>query len=89
MGAFLIGISRRMESFLFTFDQNPGLMCCLIQEKGTMASYWPVRGSGQKRQFALAYRSGLGCAVLMHTTDEELGPGRYTLITGRDMTLIS
>ena len=31
-------------------------------------------------QFALANRSGLGRVVLMHTTDETLGPGRHTLI---------
>ncbi len=47
-----------------------------------MAAYWTVRGTRGNKQFALAYRSaGLGCIVLMHTTDESLGPGRYTLIT--------
>jgi hypothetical protein len=72
-----------MKSFPFTFDQYPGPYCRLIQEKGTMAAYWAVRGTGENKQFALANRSGLGRVVLIHTTDETLGPGRYTLITQR------
>ena len=82
-GAVLVGTCRRMKSFPFTFDQHPGPSRRLIQEKGTTASYWAVRNSGRNRQFALAHRSGLGRVVLMHTTDESLGPGRYTLITKR------
>ncbi|KAI2505089.1 hypothetical protein MHU86_9365 [Fragilaria crotonensis] len=82
-GAVLVGTSRRMKSFPFTFDQHPGPSRRLIQEKGTTASYWAVRNLGRNRQFALAHRSGLGRVVLMHTTDESLGPGRYTLITKR------
>jgi hypothetical protein len=39
------------------------------------------QGAGQQKQFALAHRSGLGRVVLMHTTDVDLGPGQYTLIT--------
>ena len=77
----LVGTSRRMKSFPFTFDQHPGPSRRLIQEKDTMASYWALRQSGQNKQFALAHRSGLGWVVLMHTTDESLGPVRYTLIT--------
>ena len=80
-GAVLVGTSKRMKSFPFTFDQHPGPSRRLIQEKGTMAAYWVVRGTGANKQFALANRSGLGRVVLMHTTDETLGPGRYTLIT--------
>ena len=48
-----------------------------------MASYWAVRQSGQNKQFALAHRSDLGWVVLIHKTDESLGPGRYTLFTQR------
>jgi hypothetical protein len=70
-----------MKSFPFTFDQHPGHSCRLIQETGIMAADWTVRGTRGNKQFALANRSGLGCIVLMHTTDESLGPGRYTLIT--------
>ena len=80
-GAVLVGTSQRMKSFPFTFDQNPGQTRRLITEKGTMAAYWAVKGTGQQKQFALANRSGLGRVVLMHTTDPDLGPGRYTLIT--------
>jgi SAP domain len=82
-GAVLVGTSKRMKSFPFTFDQHPGPSRRLIQEKGTMAAYWAVRGTAGNKQFALANRSGLGRVVLMHTTDEALGPGRYTLITQR------
>jgi hypothetical protein len=80
-GAVLVGTSQRMKSFPFTFDQIPGPSRRLIAEKGTMAAYWAVKGTGQQRQFAPAHRSGLGRVVLMHTTDLDLGPGRYTLIT--------
>jgi len=82
-GAVLVGTSKRMKSFPFTFDQHPGPSRRLVQEKGTAAAYWAVRGTGRNKQFALANRSGLGRVVLMHTTDETLGPGRYTLITQR------
>ena len=82
-GAVLVGTAKRMKSFPFTFDQHAGPFRQLIQEKGTMAAYWAVRGTGGNKQFALANRSGLGRVVLMHTTDETLGPGRYTLITQR------
>ncbi len=80
-GAVLVGTSKRMKSFPFTFDQHPGPYCRLIQEKGNMAAYWAARGTGENKQFALANRSGLSRMMLMHTTDETLGPGRYTLIT--------
>ncbi len=73
--------SKRMKSFPFTFDQQPGALRRLIQEKGTMAAYWAVKGTGRQTQYALAHRSGLARVVLMHTTDDALGPGRYTLIT--------
>ena len=47
-----------------------------------MAAYWTVKGTGRLTQYALAHRtSGLGRVVLMHTTDEALGPGQYTLVT--------
>jgi hypothetical protein len=47
-----------------------------------MAAYWAVKGTGRQNQFSLAHRmSGLGRVVLMPTTDEALGPGRYTLFT--------
>ena len=82
-GAALVGTSKRMKSFPFTFDQQPGPSRRRIEEKRTAASYWAVKGTGRKKQFALANRSGLGCVVLMQTTDESLGPGRYTLITQR------
>ena len=82
-GAVLVGTAKRMKSFPFTFDQHPGPSRRLIQEKGTAAAYWAVRGTGRNKPFALANRSGLGRIVLMHTTDETLGPGRYTLITRR------
>lgn len=46
-----------------------------------------IRLSGEQEEtssFVLAaHRSGLGCVVLMDTTDETLGPGRYALITQR------
>ena len=82
-GAVLVGTSKRMKSFPFTFDQQPGPSRQLIDEKGTAASYWAVKGTGRKKQFALANRSGLGRVVLMQTTDESLGPGHYTLISQR------
>ena len=42
-----------------------------------------MKGTGRKKQFALANRSGLGRVVLMQTTDESFGPGHYTLISQR------
>jgi hypothetical protein len=80
-GAVLVGTSKRMKSFPFAFDQHSGPSRRPIQKKGTMAAYWAVRGSGRNKQFALAHRSGLGCVVLMHTTDASLGPGCISLIT--------
>ncbi len=46
-----------------------------------MAAYWAINGTGRQTQYALAHRSWLGRVVLMHTTDEVLGPGQYTHIT--------
>jgi hypothetical protein len=80
-GAVLVGTSRRMKSFPFTFDQQPGSARRLVQEKGSMASYWAVKTTSGRQQYALAHRNGLGRVVLMQTTDQDLGPGRYTLIT--------
>jgi hypothetical protein len=82
-GAVLVGTAKRMKSFPFAFDQHPGHSCRLIQEEGTMAAYWAVKGTGGNKQFALANRSGFGRIVLIHTTDESLGPGLYTLIAQR------
>ncbi len=76
-GAVLVGTSKRMKSFPFAFDQHSGPSRRPIQKKGTMAAYWAVRGSGRNKQFALAHRSGLGCVVLMHTTDASLDPGPF------------
>jgi hypothetical protein len=86
-GAQLLGTAKRMRSFFWTFDQAPGPNRFAVQEKGTMASYWAVKiSAGGFKQYALAHRSGLGRVVLMQTTDEEVGPGRFTLISrrGRD-----
>lgn len=49
-----------------------------------------VKGTACQTQFALAHRfAGLGCvAVLMHTTNEALGPGQYTLITNNGYATI-
>jgi hypothetical protein len=46
-----------------------------------MAVYWAVKGTRPQTQYALAHRSESGCVVLMHSTDEALGPGKYTFIT--------
>ncbi len=74
-GAVLVGTSKQMKSFPFIFDQQPGALRRLIQEKGTMAAYWAVnKGTGRQTQYALAHRSGLRRVVLMHTTDDALGP---------------
>ena len=54
-------------------NKHPGLSRRLFQEKGTMAAYWTVRGTGGNKQIALVNRSGLGRIVLMHTMDESLG----------------
>jgi hypothetical protein len=71
-----------MKSFYYTFNQEPGPHRVSVQEKGTMASYWAVKtGKGGVKQYALAHRSGLGRVALLHTTDVEVGPGRFTLIT--------
>ena len=81
-GAVLIGTARRRKSFPFTFDQQPGSARRLVQEKGSMASYWAVKTTPSGRQqYALAHRNGLGRVVLIQTMDPNLGPGRYTLIT--------
>ncbi len=80
-GAVLVGTSKQMKSFPFTFDQQPGALRRLIQEKGTMAAYWAVKGTGRQTQYASTHRSGLEHVVLMHTTHDALGPGQYALIT--------
>ena len=64
-GAVLVGMSRRMKSIPFTFDQQPGSARRLVQEKGSMESYWTVKTtSGRQHQYALAHRNGLGRVVL-------------------------
>ena len=42
--AVLVGTSRRMKSFPFTFDQQPGSARRLVQEKGSMAQHWRFPG---------------------------------------------
>jgi hypothetical protein len=64
-----------------TFEHNPGQARCLITEEETMGAKSAVKGIGHDRQFALAHRSGLGCIVFIHTTDMDLVPAQYTLIT--------
>jgi hypothetical protein len=59
-GAVLVGTPRRMKSFSFTFDQQPGSARRLVREKGSMASYWAVKTTSGRQQYALAHRNGLG-----------------------------
>jgi hypothetical protein len=66
--AVLVGPSRQMKSFPFTFEHHPGGSRRLIQERGTMAAYWAINGTGRQTQYALAHRSWLGqaCSVDTH-----------------------
>lgn len=84
-GGNLVGTAKRMTSFYYTFDQVPGPKHVLIQEKGTMASYWAYKKYGNQanltKQYALAHRNGLGRVALLQTIVKELGTGKYTYIT--------
>jgi hypothetical protein len=73
-GAALVGTSRRMKTFPFTFHQQPGSARQLVQEKGSMASYWAAKITIGRQKEALAHRNGLGRVVLIQTTDPNLGP---------------
>ena len=82
--ANLLGTSKRMTSFPFTFDQIPGPNRQLIQMKGSFAQYWAYKsppGLPDVKQFALAHRSGLGRVVLMQSTFPAAGPGRFSYIS--------
>ncbi|KAI2502155.1 hypothetical protein MHU86_12291 [Fragilaria crotonensis] len=85
VGAMLLGTTKRMRSFPFTYDQHPGPDRRLIAEKGASAHYWATKairnGSRVTHQYALASRNGLGRVVLMQTTDDRYGPGKFTLVT--------
>ena len=91
VGASLLGTAKRMRSFPFTYDQNPGPDRVLIAEKGAAAEYWAKKPCSTARaalgmiaveHFACAYRTnGLGQVVLMQTTEKKCGPGNYTLVT--------
>ncbi|KAI2512812.1 hypothetical protein MHU86_1600 [Fragilaria crotonensis] len=78
VGAMLLGTTKRMRSFPFTYDQHPGPDRRLIAEKGASAHYWATKairnGSRVTHQYALASRNGLGgwfsCKRLM--TDDEV-----------------
>ncbi|KAI2509385.1 hypothetical protein MHU86_5018 [Fragilaria crotonensis] len=92
VGTSLLGTAKRMRSFPFTYDQNPGPDRVLIAEKGAAAEYWAKKpcstartapGTIAAEHFACAYRNGLGRVVLMQTTEKNCGPGNYTLVTRR------
>jgi hypothetical protein len=57
----------------------------LIMEKGAAAQYWANKsvrvGATNVQQYAMANRNGLGPVVLMQTTNENFGPGKFTLVT--------
>ncbi len=84
-GATLLGTAKRMRSFPFTYDQVPGPDQQLITEKGAAAQYWAKKsvkvGATNTQQYAMANRNGLGRVVLMQTTNEKFGPGKFTLVT--------
>ena len=84
-GATLLGTAKRMQSFPFTYDQQPGPKRQLVPERGASAQYWAKRtiknGPTVTHQYALASRNGLGRVVLMQTTDDRYGPGKFTLVT--------
>ena len=84
-GANLLGTSKRMRSFPFTFDQSPGRGRRLVLEKGAACQYWAQKSTqgvnGTVTQYALAFRNGLRRVVLMQTTDGKYGPGHFTFVT--------
>ena len=83
--ATLLGAAKRMRSSPFTHDQMPGTVCQLIMEKGAAAQYWAKKsvrvGATNVQQYAMANRNALGRVVLMQTTNENFGPGKFTLVT--------
>ena len=74
-----------MRSSPFTHDQMPGTVCQLIMEKGAAAQYWAKKsvrvGATNVQQYAMANRNALGRVVLMQTTNENFGPGKFTRYT--------
>ena len=69
VGASLLGTAKRMRSFPFTYDQNPGPDRVLIAEKGAAAEYWAKKPCSTAiaaavaiaaEHFACAYRNSLG-----------------------------
>ena len=83
--ATLLGTAKRMISFPFTYVQMPGKDWQLIMEKGAAAQYWAKKsvrvGATNVQQYAMANRNALGRVVLMQTTNENFGPGKFTLVT--------
>ena len=84
-GATLLGTAKRRRSFPFTYDQVPGPDRQLITEKGAAAEYWAKKsvkvGATNTQQYAMANRNGLGRVVLIQTTNEKFGPGKFTSVT--------
>ena len=94
--SYSFGNGKRMRSFPFTYDQHPGPDRHLVAERGASAQYWAKRtirnGPAVTHQYALASRNGLGRVVLMQTTDDRYGPGKFTLVTklrGRKFTYLT
>ncbi len=87
IGASLLGTAKRMRSFPFTYDQTPGPDRQLVTEKGAAAQYWAKKmvqhGPTVTNQYAMASRNGLGRVIMMQTTIDSNGPGKFTLVTQR------
>ena len=84
-GANIVTTCQRQNSFPFTFGQKPGPSRVAVEEYGASVCYWASKTVqslyGKATQYALAYRNGLKCVVLMSTTIPECGPGKYAFIT--------
>jgi hypothetical protein len=89
--AMIAGTSRRMPSFPFTFgNQHPGPNRDKVMEDGALSVYIKAKeykiNKNKMKQYAFAFRNGLGRVVLMQATSDVCHPGEYVYVTkgGKD-----
>jgi hypothetical protein len=86
-GCDTLGTAQRNRSFPLTFGQTPVEGQFNIAEAGSQAVYWVARrptsfaANTDKRQYGMAWRTGLGRVVLGQTTSPMAKPGRYSIVT--------
>jgi hypothetical protein len=79
----LVDTSQCMKSSPFTFDHSPWPFTSSHHREGNHGSVLGCHGRWMTEAICPSPQGwvGLRCVVLVHTTDVDLFPGQYTLIT--------